>query len=1107
MKSFFLCFCLILFSLSLSAQDKKLERGIEKYNFQAYEEAIVIFKKAYEEDKTSITPLRYLANSYRQLKDYQNAEFYFTLVVNSDSATSEDHLYFGQSLRANGKLIAAKDQFIKFAKKEENKFLGNLMLQSFDEIFVWELEGTKFSSSPVKNINTTLSEYGLIYFKNNYYLTSNREENYTSPESFSWDGTPFLSIFQIDSAGFNSESETFSLAGGALKSAYHDGPMSIDPSSGNAIITRVDNQLGNKKFVNRMKLYEGEYENGKWKNFKAIPFNSNDYSVAHACYADSGRSLIFASNMPGGSGGMDLYISKKENGKWGTPKNLGGTINTPLDEVFPYVKGNRLFFSSDGLIGYGGFDLHSSELKNGIYQVPKNLKSPINSTRDDFSIYYTTDSTGFYASNREGGKGKDDIYSFYESHQVQTVGISGIFEYLGLPISGAKVLLINGSDSVIAVTFTDSAGNFHFNKLAYQEDFFMQVETDDSELSEEGKLYLTNQNGSKVKLIDRLQDGTFKFTALPADEYGKLDLLAAQDNDSLVQDLIFAGNIYMKLPGDYTERVKVYLVDDKGKLIDSLYTDAYGNFNFSKLALDDNSRYFVQIEAKDQLNIAFNNEYGRIYKVTEREDGQYRLISELDPSKSPVISTQKGITAIIARLEYKGEPLPYTKVEIYDANNKLIATLFTNENGEFQYNKLDISKTYFFKLPESDTDITDNSFLYVTSVNGDPLYLINKLRDGTFEFNSLPFDEYEGVQLLEESQVPDFVNFKGVVYNKLPGDFNDKLKVYIINEDGEVVDSAFTDNLGSFNFSKLNSDGNYSFKLANEDKLNLALLNSNDKIIELTMLNEKGSFTYNKLTYMVTQFEPIDAFDPFDAASVQYKTVSVYGQVFRKLPGDMIEGTEVSIYDDNGNLVGIAKTDANGRFSYNRLKPEHTYVFKIEGEDGNYQILTLDAFGNVLSTVVKNQNGEFEYKSLPLDKNKLSEIETNDGGVKHSAPSNSSINLESLLVYYRFDSAMMNAESKKALAEYILTLKGKDVVVEVNSYTDSRGNEKYNLELSKRRSESVISILTKNGIRLAKIEPTNYGESAPVIDCSVKDCDNGDHAKNRRSSIKAKVIN
>ena len=308
-----------------------------------------------------------------------------------------------------------------------------------------------------------------------------------------------------------------------------------------------------------------------------------------------------------------------------------------------------------------------------------------------------------------------------------------------------------------------------------------------------------------------------------------------------------------------------------------------------------------------------------------------------------------------------------------------------------------------------------------------------------------------------------------------------------------------------FNFSKLKSNRNYSFRLANKDQLNLALLNADDKIIELTMLNEKGSFTYDKLTYMVARFDPIEAVDPFDATMVDYKTVSVYGQVFRKLPGDMTEGTKVSIYDDEGNLVGYAKTDAQGKFAYHQLKPEHTYVLKVDGEDGNYQILTLDEFGNVLSTVVKNKNGEFEYKSLPLDENSLSEIDATDGGQHFT--SKTALDLEPLLVYYRFDSTMINAASKKALAKYISKLKGKDVVVEVKSYTDNRGSEKYNLELSKKRTASVVSILTKNGIKSEKIKTSRFGESNPVIDCSVKKCNNDDHAKNRRSSLKVKVIN
>ncbi len=1107
-KKILLGFCLSLFCLSASAQSKKFEKGIERYNFQAYTEAIDLFKKAYDEDKTSITALRYIASSYRQLKDYQNAELYYTLVVNSDSVTSEDYLYFGQSLRSNGKLIAAKDQFMKFANQEDNKFLGNLMLQSFDEIFVWELEGSKYSTDTIGNINSSLADYGLISYKDKYYLTSNRDESHTSPEEFGWDGTPFLGIYELDTAYFNSQSKSFSLSGGSVNSAYNDGPMAISVSTGKAVITRVDNQLGGKDFINRMKIYEGEYINNKWKNFKSLPFNNDDYSVGYACYLDSGKSIIFASDKPGGYGGMDLYISQKTNDKWSESKNLGASINTAMDEIFPYVKGDRLFFSSNGHIGYGGFDLLSSEKIDGTFLKPKNLKSPVNSIRDDFGIFYQTDSTGFFTSNREGGLGDDDIYRFYESHKIQTVGISGVFEYMGLPISGAKVLLLDGNDSIIAVSFTDSTGNFRFSKLAYQENFLMQIETDDEEIAETGKIYLTNQNGDKIKLIERLRDGNFQFTALPAEEYGPIELLEEEDIDSLPRELLFVGTVYEKLPGDYQNEIKVYLIDDNGNLIDSALTDAYGKFEFNKLALDDNRKYFVKIDESDELNIAFSNDYGRIFKVTENKDGRgYKLISELDPSESPTISTKKGITAVIARLEYNGEPLANTKVEIYDENNKLIATLFTNENGEFQYNKLSIDGTYFFKLPEADSDVLENSFLYVTSINGDPLYLINKLKDGTFKFNALPFDDYAGIQLLEESAVPDFIDFKGVVYKKLPGDYNEPLKVCILNDKEEIIDSVYTDNYGRFDFTKLNSEKNYSFRLANEDQLNIALMNSSNQIIELTILDEEGSFKYDKLTYMVTIFDLIDAVDPFDVKVIKDNTVSVYGQIFRKLPGDMTEGTQVSIYDDQGNFVGIAKTDTEGNFYYHRLKPENTYVFKIKNEDGSYQILTKDEYGRVISTVIKNKNGEFEYKSLPLDTNTVSQISAFDGGIKFSSSQNKNLDLDTLFVYYRFDSTTVNSKSKKTLATYINKIKGKDVIIEVNSYTDNRGSNNYNLKLSKKRTENLIKILTKNGIKTEKIRSSYFGESNPVVNCEAKKCDNNDHAKNRRSSLTVKIIN
>ncbi len=1098
-----------LFTHHAVAQDKKVQKGIEKYEFNAYKDAIELFKKALDEDNKNNTALRYLANSYRKTKDYQNAELYYALLVNSDSVIAEDYFYYGQALRANRKVIEAKEQFAKFESKTDNKFLASLIIQSFEEIYKWEMEGSKYLSFYDADINTRFSEFNLVPFNGRYYLTSNRLENFTSPESFGWDGSSFLSILEIDSALLFTVEPEFTLVPGKLNSDYHDGPLTINKAKNKVIITRVENRLAGKGYTNNMKLFEGSFIKGKWKNFEAIPFNSNTYSVGHACFADNGDStIIFSSNMPGGYGGMDLYVSKKINGTWQKPTNLGPVINTQLDEVFPYVKDDELYFASNGHKGYGGLDIFVSKFNQGWNQ-PINLKSPINSGRDDFGISFISDSTGFYASNRAEGKGGDDVFRFYKSKTIQTVGISGIFEYAGLPVDGAKILLVNSEDSILDIAYTDSTGRFNFSNLRYQEDYLVRVETEDVDLLEDGMLYLTNQDGDKIKLIERLRDGEFKFKALPADEI-KIDLLAAEDSDSLPEDPYIRGNVFKMLPGDFKDQLKVYLVNDQGLVIDSTFSDFEGNFKFSKLALDDNRKYIVKLDAIDETyNVALINEYGRIYNVKESdlEKGTFQFVNELDPSRQPVLTSKKGITGIIARLEYNGKPLPYTKVQIFDSGNNLIATIFTNERGEFQYNKLDIDKSYLFTLPDVSDEVLDDASLYVTSIQGDPLYLINKLRDNTFEFRALPFDMYPDIQEMEAAAVPDFIDFGGVVFRKLAGDLDQTLKVYLLDDDGNIIDSMMTDPRGRFNFQKLPSDKTYAFKVDEPEDLTLSLYNDYNKIVEQTLLDEKGNFVYKKLTYMVAQFDPVKAVD-LTSTTYEEIDVEVYAQVFRKLPGDYEEGMKVIAYDEQGNVVGEAYTDKDGKFRFKKLKPEETYIFKIVGEDGNYQIITLDKEGNVLSKIIKNNNGEFEYKTLPIDKYKAVMLDITDqtGGptYKKPAPKTQTISVdgENYLIYFRFDSFLLSDEAKTTLDKVLKAFKNNLYSIEVNSHTDIRGPKVYNDTLSKRRTNSVIKYLVENGVNKERVEGNFFGKMMPIIDCKKIKCSREDHAKNRRSEIR-----
>jgi len=969
-----LCCALFFVALNSSASpDGKLKKAIEKYEFKSYTEAIVLFKKIVEEREGHYTPLKYLANSYRKINDYQNAELYFSLVINSDSVKNEDFFYYALSLKSNGKLGEAKEQFEKFTSLEDNNLIGNIMIQSIDLIYKWDLQPTSFFTSSLANVNSPFSEYNMHLFKDKYYITSNREINYNSPESFSWTGTPYLSVFEIDTSLINVVGPRFETVKGKINTDYHDGPLSIDPSETSMIITRIDNELRGKDFVNRMKLFEGKYEKGKWKSFKPLPFNSNDYHTGHPCYVDT-NTLYFASDRPGGQGGMDIYVSKRENGEWGEPQNVGPTVNTKQNEVFPFVKGNQLYFSSNGHSGYGGLDILMSTDING-WQEPINLRAPINSSRDDFGMYYITDSTGYYASNRaDDGIGEDDIYRFYQSSKILYTGVTGVFEYNSLPVEGTKINMLDANDSVIAVAYTDEFGRFLFKELAYQQDYFLEIETDDNQLYEDGKLYLTNSDGEKISLIERLKGGKFKFKALPAEEV-ELELLAAEDADA-IKDIKFAGQVFKKLPGDFTQKVMVYLVDDTGAIIDSVLSDERGNFTFTKLSLEDGRKYFAQIPTQDdELNLALINEDGRQYEISEAKDGKFYLSSPLDPSKTTRLATSKGLTSIIGLVEFMGKPMPNTKVLLYDSNNKLVATLFTNSKGEFQFNKLQIDESYLAVLPN--VEDKENSAIYVINDEGDHLYLINQLREGKFAFKALPFDEYTKIQLEEASNVPDFVEMKGQIFKKLPGDYTQALKVYLVNDAGEIVDSVYTDQKGKFNFQKLDGDKSFTFRLEEEEDLTLVLLGEKDEILEQTLVNENGDFTYKKLTYLVAQFEPVKAIDPelFEAKS----GLQMYGQVYQKLPGDYADNVMVYLVNEDGELVDSMLTDQRGKFNFSKLGLDTTnkYFVKIAEVDNELNLALINNKGRVYE--IKEADGGQFLLSDPIDPSNRTKLATAKG--------------------------------------------------------------------------------------------------------------------------------
>lgn len=665
------------FSISfaqLSRANKYFEQG-------SYSDAIVYYEKVLKKDANHIEANQNIAFSYRKLKDYEKAEVYYAKAVELNPEESANFLYYGQALKNNNKIKEAKTQFEKFVEQNPKSFIGKLMVQSCTDIKEWEAEEKAFEVEIVQNINSKNSDFCPLVYNDGIIFVSERGLDLVNENNNTFSNKPYLSIFYAEKKNDYEKVKRFS---NQLNSLYHDGPVSLSSDNKTIYFTRVEKKEQGKSFINRMKIYTATLEGKKWKNITEFPYNSKDYSVAHPWISDDGKKLYFTSDMQGGFGGMDIYVSTKEGESWGKPVNLGSAVNTPENEVFPYYRKGNLYFSSDGHSGYGGLDVFvANESEN--WKNVENLKSPLNSPKDDFGIFYVDDENGYFSSDREGGVGSDDIYSFKWHSLTPQTEITGVLEYEKLGVAGANINLLDEEDNVVKTVTTDEFGKFKFDKLDLDDNYMLAIDSDDDSFLDKVKMFFTNSKGKKVLQANRIAKGKFKFQALPYAYYDELELLVEED-ESLFKISVF-GQIYEKLPGDYTGGMEVWVVDDEGNIIGKTKADANGKFTFDKLS--PNEQYlFMLAEDDDNLNMIIVDENGNVLESAKRLiDGKYRYV-RLDSDKNvitlineidEVIKIAENENFVISKILYE-----YRSAEINETAaqelNKLVLILKKNKD-------------------------------------------------------------------------------------------------------------------------------------------------------------------------------------------------------------------------------------------------------------------------------------------------------------------------------------------------------------------------------------------------------------------------------------------
>ena len=394
----------------------------EKYfKTYSYKQAIKFYEKAFERDTTNQKIMLGLASSYYQMRDMEHSEYWANLLLAEDYQPSVNEMYFYIE-------ILATNQHYDEATYWYNKYIVNdttldstkinrmkNFLQDPDE----STAGRNIQVAPI-NVNSDSRDFGATYYKNGVVFASGRRPSIDVKKVFKNDHIDYLRLYltKEDSNGVFSDPKIFDKH---INTQYHQGPVAFYDNFQKVIFTQsslVKRRLFGKRAgrsekgeVN-LKLYIGDYEDGEVKNITPFEYNSDYFSTAHATVSKDGRKMIFSSNRPDAIGGSDLYICYRIGEKgWTPPQNLGPKINTTSSELFPYLLGNVLYFSSDGHKGYGGLDIYASVLVHDKPQEIRLLDYPINTTHDDFALVTRDGHSGFYATNR-GKPTDDEMYSF-----------------------------------------------------------------------------------------------------------------------------------------------------------------------------------------------------------------------------------------------------------------------------------------------------------------------------------------------------------------------------------------------------------------------------------------------------------------------------------------------------------------------------------------------------------------------------------------------------------------------------------------------------------------------------------------------------------------------
>jgi len=471
-------FLIIMLCTEINGQEKRLEKADENFDRYAFVDARKIYLDVARKGYASADLYKKLGDSY-----YFNAEleesvqWYEELVSNYSEEIDPEYLFrYSQSLKSAERYKEADQAMERFNMMTGNDQRAEYFVSTRDYLKFIEMQSGRFTLKKLY-LNSKLSDYAPSFTNQGQmvFASSRGGGNAIIKNVHEWNEMPFLDLYKSDIIGKRNVLTDPKKIKGKINTRFHESSTSFSKDGQTVYFTR--NNFTNKKLGTNtggtilLKLYRAKLENEKWTNIEEVSFNSEEYSVAHPALTADGKKLYFASDMPGSRGLSDLYvIDVYEDGSFGKPKNLGDKINTEGRETFPYISDSgRLYFASDGHVGLGGLDIFVAVPDELGFSQPFNVGEPVNSSDDDFTFVLDEKSKiGYFASNRSGGKGDDDIYSFKQTDDL----ITECNQYLeGIVtdattrevLPGTEIILLDASNNQeIGRTSTNGNGKYNF---------------------------------------------------------------------------------------------------------------------------------------------------------------------------------------------------------------------------------------------------------------------------------------------------------------------------------------------------------------------------------------------------------------------------------------------------------------------------------------------------------------------------------------------------------------------------------------------------------------------------------------------------------------------